>query len=101
MRCTSLTSVTFMLILSSAWLSPPKAQGLRDQPGGADYLRALRTADEFLAAWIERNEDKGLALISHRLRRTTAESDLRSYISGLSNPSNMAFAIGIGVKGNS
>ncbi len=63
-----------------------------------DYVSALSVADRFLTAWQWRRQDDGIALISGSLRKRMSEQDLRSYISGISNPHHEAFEICSGKK---
>ena len=64
----------------------------------AEYLQALSVADEFLAAWMFREEDKGIALVSAGLRKTVSDDKLREYVSGLSDPYHCSFVVGPGVQ---
>lgn len=70
------------------------AQSARSR--GSDYVLALSAADRFLGAWQWRDQEKGLSLLSPRLRKSRSEDDLRMYISGISNPHHQAFEIGAG-----
>jgi hypothetical protein len=54
---------------------------------------ALRAGDAFLNAYIQRDDEAGLPLLSSRLRNTTSEDDLRLAISGTSNPHHQAFEV--------
>ena len=57
------------------------------------YALALSAADQFLTAWQFRRQDDGLALISDSVKQKNSEEDLRTYISGLSNPHHESFEI--------
>jgi hypothetical protein len=68
-------------------------------PASADLLDALRTANEFLLAWAFRDADRGVPLISGRLRAQVGDDSwLRQFVVGLSNPHHHAFEIGPGQK---
>ncbi len=76
----------------------PSAQ-VKSQPNdfpNQDYVLALSTANRFLCAWLMREQEDGLALLSTGLKTKIAEEDLRSCISGLSNPHHEAFEVGPG-----
>jgi hypothetical protein len=68
----------------------------------ASYLEALRVADLFLNAWVRRDIDAGLALVSAAAlsRGPGGRLDLRGgvpdYMSGTSNPHHEAFEISPG-----
>lgn len=65
----------------------------------AEYLEALRIANDFLAAWIARDADAGSRLMSDRLKSDVGdESWLQQYVVGLSNPHHQAFSLGEGQK---
>lgn len=88
----------FLMLLLLAAL-PLMARQTRQQTTlEPNAIAALGTADRFLAAWQMRNQDTGFALLSSRLKSQEPESDLRMYLSGLSNPHHAAFEIGIGQK---
>src|SRR5436309_15021895 len=80
--------------------------GARDQrptAATADYVAALSVANQFLHAWIQRDQSPGIQLMSPRLRSSPAAdksgevgSWLEQYMSGLSNPHHVAFEIGQG-----
>lgn len=72
---------------------PPATQVLNQ-----DYTLALSAVDRFLCAWQMRRQDEGLSLLSPRLRGEFAEEELRSYISGISNPHHAAFEVGPGKR---
>jgi len=61
-------------------------------------VEALRIADSFLWAWVNRDADPGLKLISKgllsKLQNTKTEEWFRQYMIGLSNPHHSAFEIG-------
>lgn len=66
----------------------------------AEYIEALRTTNAFLAAWVSRDAEAGLKLMSSRLRADAdGESWLRQFMVGLSNPHHEAFKIAEGKKG--
>ena len=69
----------------------------------AAYVEALGVAHAFLDAWVSRDADKGIRLMSPTLRQTPRgsnpsdyESWLRLYVQGLSNPHHAAFELGRG-----
>ena len=63
----------------------------------AYYVEALQTVDSFLWAWINRDADVGLKLISQvllsKLQKTKTEEWFRQYMIGLSNPHHFSFEI--------
>lgn len=61
-----------------------------------DYVLALGTANRFLCAWLSRDQEAGLKLLSSAVRTTYSEDDLRLYLAGLSNPHHAAFEVGVG-----
>lgn len=66
--------------------------GVNASRAGTDYLGALRAVDQFLCAWVARDGDSGLRLISQRLRAEVGdEAWLRQFLVGLSNPHHQAF----------
>jgi hypothetical protein len=72
----------------------PAAREAIDQ----DYVLALSAANRFLYAWQMRDQESGLSLVSQRLKRAKSEEELRTYISGVSNPHHQAFEIGPGQR---
>lgn len=66
----------------------------------ARYVEALEIANSFLWAWINRDADAGLKLISQgllsKLNKTKTEEWFRQYMIGLSNPHHSSFEIGPG-----
>ena len=70
----------------------------------ASYLEALRVADSFLAAWVRRDPQSGVALMCEeiatptgaKVKRSTEASWLSQYMRGLSNPHHQAFEVGAG-----
>ena len=66
------------------------------------YLQALRVTDLFLDAWLNRDADTGLALMSSAILlggprgRDHVSAELRQYMTGLSNPHHEAFEISRG-----
>jgi len=58
-----------------------------------DHILALSTANRFLEAWRSRNQDEGLGLLSHRLRKSQTEDEWRMAISGISNPHHQSHEI--------
>src|SRR5205823_4021152 len=74
--------------------SPPSRSIEPDPGSSAEYLGALRTANAFLFAWVKRDADEGLDLLSGRLRKKIHdESRLQDFMTGLSNPHHQAFEI--------
>ncbi|KPL10686.1 hypothetical protein AMJ71_02305 [candidate division TA06 bacterium SM1_40] len=59
-----------------------------------DHVRAHAAAEEFLNAWVNRDEEKGLSLLATRVRALYAEEDLRAYISGEDDPRHHSYSIG-------
>jgi hypothetical protein len=70
----------------------------------ASYAQALQTADSFLWAWLNRDADAGLKLISQgllsKLKNTKTEKWFSQYMVGLSNPHHLSFEIGPGKEIN-
>jgi hypothetical protein len=69
----------------------------------AAYVQALQTVNEFLHAWLNRDADTRLRLMSAPLLKPprgidteTYTSALRMFMTGLSNPHHQAFEIGVG-----
>lgn len=94
------SSVIFTLALTSTTAYPMPSRHA-DQTPTAPYLEALQTANAFLWAWVTRNADDGLRLVSDRLRtQSKDESWLRQFVVGLSNPHHQAFEIGRGRRKN-
>jgi hypothetical protein len=63
----------------------------------SEYVDALASANQFLGAWVRRDQEFGIELMSKRLRAIDESSDsLRLYMSGLSNPHHAAFEISKG-----
>ena len=62
-----------------------------------DYLGALQIVNSFLWAWVSRDGNAGLQLMSTRLRAEIKdESWLKQFMVGLSNPRHQAFEVGPG-----
>ena len=85
--------IVFLLLL------PLSAEGEVFQPSTSfNCVEALRIADSFLWAWVTRDADAGLKLISpallSKLQNTKKEEWFRQYMIGLSNPHHSAFEIG-------
>jgi hypothetical protein len=92
------TMALFTVLVVGLALPPafgePKAQQLEQATPSAAYLEALQVADSFLWAWVARDAESGLGLISDRLRaRAGDERWRRQFIVGLSNPRHQAFEI--------
>lgn len=95
---------TFLFIIFLL-LVPFPVEGKMFQPSTpARYVEALRTADSFLWAWVHRDADTGVKLISHalssKLKQTKKEEWFRDYMIGVSNPHHMAFEVGPGKEIN-
>ncbi len=88
------------LLTITALRQPAEASSAGQRQGespSADFLNALQTANAFLGAWVSRDVERGIQLISERLRAEVAdESWLRQFLAGLSNPHHQAFEIGRG-----
>jgi len=75
-------------------------QGAPQVPSAA-YLHALQTANAFLWAWLTRDSEEGLRLMSDHLRTQIHDDEwLRQFVVGLSNPRHQAFEIGRGRRLN-
>ncbi len=60
----------------------------------ADCLEALRVEDSFLWAWVNRDSESGIKLMSEHLKKEIHDDSwLRQYMMGLSNPRHQAFEI--------
>lgn len=96
-RLTNLLGVVVVattLSLTTAW---PAAPQHGDHTPSAAYLEALETVNAFLWAWLTRDADGGLRLMSDRLHtQINDETWLRQFMAGLSNPHHQAFEIGHG-----
>jgi hypothetical protein len=75
-----------------------------EQSTPARYVEALEIADSFLWAWVNRDAETGLKLISHgllsQLKQKKNEEWFRQYMIGLSNPHHSSFEIGPGKEIN-
>jgi hypothetical protein len=97
-----------LVSLVSVWclftIAPGAAPATRRSLPAAAYIQALRTADLFLTAWAQRDDEAGLALISDAVlakgtvRQGDFEVELRQYMTGLSNPHHEAFEIRPGIR---
>lgn len=58
-----------------------------------DRVMALGAADRFLAAWQMRDQGRGLALVSASVKKRYTETQIREYLSGMSNPHHAAFEV--------
>jgi hypothetical protein len=67
-------------------------------PPGAEYLLALGVVDQFMGAWILRDESKGIEFVSEGLRKKIGNDKLRYYVSGLSDPYHSSFIVGCGKR---
>jgi hypothetical protein len=89
-----LAMIAMSLTPTNAWPATTK-HGNHAPP--ASYLEALQTANAFMWAWLTRDADEGLRLMSdHLLTKTHDEAWLRQFAVGLSNPHHQAFEIGRG-----
>jgi hypothetical protein len=88
----------FVPNLESGIHTPLFAQTVQEQVT-AEYLEALQTANTFLWAWVSRNAEAGLGLLSDRLLREIKDKSwLRQFMVGLSNPHHQAFQFGGGLS---
>ncbi|WP_103107959.1 hypothetical protein [Brevibacillus reuszeri] len=58
-----------------------------------NYLLALRTANNFLIAWLNRDAAKGSELLTDNAKKSVSPEDLTMFFSGLSNPHHQGFEI--------
>ena len=58
-----------------------------------NYLLALRTADNFLLAWLNRDYKKGVELLSEKVKNSDNQEGLFMFFTGLSNPHHQGFEI--------
>ena len=93
-------SLIFLLLLAL----PVEGKVLQSSTS-ANSVKALKIADSFLWAWVNRDADEGLKLISQgllsKLRNIKTEEWFRQYMIGLSNPHHLSFEIGPGKEINS
>lgn len=88
--------IGFTLPPRTVW---PASLSTRQAAPSAEYMTALQTANGFLWAWLNRDAERGLRLISDQLRREIKDDSwLRQFMIGLSNPHHQAFEIGRGKK---
>jgi hypothetical protein len=73
-----------------------------------EYVQALAVANTFLGAWVTRDTETGLRLLSDAVRKSSMresqvdrEAALRQFLSGLSNPHHQAFEVGRGRRSDS
>ena len=93
-----LWAVVLVITLKTTTLWPATS-GYCAQAPSASYLEALQTANAFLWAWVTRNAEEGLQLMSDSLRaQIKDQSWLRQFVVGLSNPHHQAFEIGHGCQ---
>jgi hypothetical protein len=92
-------SIIFLLMLAL-----PVGGSVLQPSTPANYVGALQVADSFLWAWVNRDADVGLKLISQNLlskiQKTKTEEWFRQYMIGLSNPHHFSFEIGPGKEIN-
>jgi len=106
MRRTQQVLVATALLLAGTFALGGKVSGTSPSEESAtseDYVAALHVANSFLHAWLARNPEEGLRLISPRLHEPSPNSDaysyeswLRQYLAGPSEPHHQAFEIGPG-----
>lgn len=58
-----------------------------------DYLLALNSVNQFLGAWLMRDQQKGSEFITENLRKTLNENELFAFFVGTSNPHHQGFEI--------
>lgn len=58
-----------------------------------DYLMALRAANQFLEAWIHRNAEQGVQMVTGAVKERYSEEQLSTYFVGTSNPHHQAYEI--------
>lgn len=98
------TIAVIALLLAPA--SHPVAEAGGQSKPAAAYLEALRAANSFLAAWMRRDPQSGIALMCENLltpngdeiQRSAETSWLSQYMSGLSNPHHQAFEVDAGIE---
>ncbi|WP_274653591.1 hypothetical protein [Paenibacillus humicola] len=100
----TITVLTAVLLLttgmftgSSLAFAEPDTQRPDDKKSGlevtTDYLFALRTADQFLQAWLNRDLAAGTALVTDKVKREAGENGLFAFFVGTSNPHHEAFEL--------
>jgi hypothetical protein len=95
--------VVLMSCAASVGCAPTDVASAKQKNGpgtqvDTDYVLALSAANSFLEAWRTRDQERGLALLSPRLREANTEDYWRGLISGVSNPHHQAFEIDDGEK---
>jgi hypothetical protein len=73
--------------------SPPAASTSSVVRNDDNYVLALSAANEFLSAWRDRHQDKGIAMLTPSLLKAKGEQWWRDEISGISNPHHEAYEI--------
>ena len=58
-----------------------------------NYLLALNVADQFLSAWLMRDQNKGLEFVTENLKNSLGENGLFAFFVGTSNPHHQGFEI--------
>jgi len=93
-----------LLIICLLFLALPVGGKEFEPSTPARYVEALQIVDSFLWAWVNRDADAGLKLISQdllsKLQYTKTEAWFRQYMVGLSNPHHFSFEIGPGKEIN-
>ncbi len=82
-------------------LATPALLGAQQAGPSASYVSALRTANAFLIAWSNKDDETGLSLVSRRLLSDTTAFSRQQYLEGLSNPRHWSFEIGAGTQQDS
>lgn len=62
-----------------------------------DYLFALRAADQFMNAWLNRDLTTGRTLVTDKVKKEAGDSGLFAFFTGTSNPHHQAYEL-IGCK---
>ncbi|WP_312113625.1 hypothetical protein [Brevibacillus reuszeri] len=84
----------FSLLVSGCNTSSTSETALQKQVQvDKNYLFALRTANNFLIAWLNRDASKGSELLTDHVKKSVSPEDLTMFFSGLSNPHHQGFEI--------
>ena len=79
--------VSFSLVISGCNIADKSStEQIKEIKVDKNYLLALRTTDNFLLAWLNRDYKKGVELLSEKVKNSDNQEDLFMFFTGLSNP---------------
>jgi len=85
---------TFSFFISGCNTADPSATQQKNEiKVDKNYLLALHTANNFLMAWLNRDDAKGAALLTDNAKKAVSAEDIKMFFSGLSNPHHQGFEI--------